>query len=80
MDLVRSPQCPETAADIIVPGVLRDFDLPDLAAAAGKARVFLHHPVAIDGQPVAAGRAESAYGGYAKVIAAPAPLLPEQIQ
>lgn len=68
LDLVRTPQLPEGFVDIIVPGVLQDLDLSDLAAQAGRGRVVLLDPVDIDGKAVTAGSARAVYGQSARVV------------
>lgn len=67
LDLVRTPQLPEGFADIVVPGVLQDLDLPDLAAQAGRGRVVLLDPVTVDGKPAGAEAARALYGANATV-------------
>ncbi len=68
LDLVRTPQLPEGFVDLVVPGVLQDLDLPDLAARAGRGRVVLLDPVTVDGRPAAADAAAALYGAQAKVV------------
>jgi hypothetical protein len=68
LDLVRTPQLPEGFVDIIVPGVLQDLDLSDLAAQAGGGRVVLLDPVTIDGRAVTAEAARAVYGRNAHVV------------
>lgn len=67
LDLVRTPQLPEGFVDIIVPGVLQDLDLSDLAAQAGRGRVVLLDPVNVEGKPVPAESARAVYGRNARV-------------
>ena len=68
LDLVRTPQLPEPHVDIIIPGVLQDLDLPDLAAQAGRGRVVLLDPVNVEGKPVTAEAARAAYGSQVQVV------------
>jgi hypothetical protein len=68
LDLVRTPQLPEPHVDIIIPGVLQDLDLPDLAAQAGRGRVVLLDPVNVEGKAVTADAARAVYGQNARVV------------
>lgn len=68
LDLVRAPQLPEPHVDIIIPGVLRDLDLPDLAAQAGRGRVVLLDPVNVEGKAVTAEAARLVYGAQTTVV------------
>lgn len=68
MEIIRAPDCPETAADIIVPGVLLDFDLPDLAAIGGTDRLVLVNPIGADGHMLSGSAVKSAYGNHARAI------------
>lgn len=79
MNLVQGRFCQETQADIIVPGALLDFDLPDLAAKVGSGRVVLVNPISGDGQPVAENTAQSAYGKNARVILTTSTITPELV-
>jgi cephalosporin-C deacetylase-like acetyl esterase len=78
LDLVRAQQLPEIFVDVIVPGVLQDFDLPDLAAQAG-GQVVLSNPVAVDGSAVTAAAARAIYGSQVKVVLGDSPL-PDLLQ
>jgi hypothetical protein len=42
----------EGLTDIIVPGILRDFDLPDLARAVAPRKVWIVDPLSPTGAPV----------------------------
>jgi hypothetical protein len=68
LELVRTPQLPEPHVDIIIPGVLQDLDLSDLAAQAGRGRVVLLDPVDVEGKAVTAEAARSIYGSNARVV------------
>lgn len=68
LELVRAPQLPEGFADIIIPGVLEDFDLPDLAVQAGRGRVLLVNPATVDGRAVSADTARAIYGPLVRVV------------
>ena len=68
LDLVRTPQLPEPHVDIIIPGVLQDLDLSDLAAQAGRGRVVLLDPVNVEGKAVTAEAARAVYGSLAQVV------------
>jgi len=68
LDLVRTPQLPEPHVDIIIPGVLQDLDLPDLAAQAGRGRVVMLDPVNVEGKAVSADAARAVYGSQAQVV------------
>ena len=68
LELVRTPQLPEPHVDIIIPGVLQDLDLSDLAAQAGRGRVVLLDPVDVEGKAVTPEAARSIYGSNARVV------------
>lgn len=68
LEIVRAREYPETLVDLIVPGALSDFDLPDLAALAGPGRVTLVGPVSAAGTPLAIAVASAAYGKNARVV------------
>jgi len=76
MDLVRARSCSETHVDLIVPGALLDYDLPDLAAKIGPGRVLLVNPLSGDGQPVSEKTAQSIYGKNARVVISTEPITP----
>ncbi|MEY4939296.1 MAG: hypothetical protein RIQ93_1031 [Verrucomicrobiota bacterium] len=67
-DLTRARAVPVLWADSIVPGVLMDFDLPDLARLAGPGKVLLVNPVSLADPSAATRRARDQYAGYARVI------------
>ena len=71
MEIVRAKQYPETVSDLIVPGVLLDFDLPDLADLAGAGRVVLANPLSAAGTPVPLAAATAAFGKNARVVVDP---------
>ena len=48
--------------DLVVPGILLDFDLPDVAQCAGTSRVAIVNPRMPDGSQAAAGHAAATYG------------------
>ena len=50
MDIVRTPKH-TGIVDLVIPGVLRDFDLPDLARAIGPRPVWIAHPRTPEGTP-----------------------------
>ena len=79
MDLVRAPECPETFCDLIVPGVLQDLDLSDLAAVAGKGKVIVVNPRSSTGQPVSEAAA-GAYRQQARVVVATGPVTPALLE
>jgi pimeloyl-ACP methyl ester carboxylesterase len=68
MEIIRATQYPETVADLIVPGALLDFDLPDLADLAGAGRVVLANPLSASGTPVSLEAATDAFGKNASVV------------
>ena len=68
LEIVRARDYPETLVDLIVPGALLDFDLPDLAALAGPGRVTLVGPVSATGSPLPITVAGAAYGKNARVV------------
>ncbi|MBI4625119.1 MAG: acetylxylan esterase [Verrucomicrobia bacterium] len=76
MDIVRTPEYSERLADIIVPGALLDFDLPDLAAVAGDGKLVLVNPNAASGQPVSETAAKAAYGDRTRVMFTTATITP----
>jgi hypothetical protein len=47
---------------LVLPGVLRHGDLPDIAAGLAPRPLTLHQPIGADGQPADLGRARRAYG------------------
>ena len=69
LEILRARDYPETLVDLVVPGVLEDFDLPDLAALAGPGRVTLVGPVSATGIPLEPAEAAAAYGAHARVVA-----------
>ena len=71
MEIVRAKQYPETVSDLIVPGALLDFDLPDLADLAGAGRVVLANPLSAAGTPVSLAAATAAFGKNARVVVDP---------
>ncbi|MBI4626932.1 MAG: acetylxylan esterase [Verrucomicrobia bacterium] len=71
MEIVRARQYPETVSDLIVPGALLDFDLPDLADLAGAGRVVLANPLSAAGTPVSLAAATAAFGKNAHVVVDP---------
>lgn len=79
MDLVRAPECPETFCDLIVPGVLQDLDLSDLAAVAGQGKVVVVNPLSSTGQPVSEAAA-GAYRQHARVVVAAGPVMPALLE
>ncbi|MCS7314123.1 MAG: acetylxylan esterase [Bryobacterales bacterium] len=60
MDIVRAP-LHENMTELIVPGLLRHFDLPDLAAAVAPRPLWLVAPRTPWGTTVPLGRAEAEY-------------------
>jgi cephalosporin-C deacetylase-like acetyl esterase len=71
MEIVRATQYPETVSDLIVPGALLDFDLPDLADLAGAGRVVLANPLSAAGTPVPLAAATAAFGKNTRVVVEP---------
>ena len=71
MEIVRAKQYPETVSDLIVPGALLDFDLPDLADLAGAGRVVLANPLSAAGTPVSVAAATAAFGKNTRVVVEP---------
>jgi cephalosporin-C deacetylase-like acetyl esterase len=68
MDLVRTKVYPEELQDLIVPGVLRDFDLPDIAKALGK-KVVVVGPRRADGVAMPLAEVAREYGEDVRVLA-----------
>jgi hypothetical protein len=66
MDVVRAPQH-AGMVDIVVPGVLRHFDLPDLAAAIAPREVWMVSPVTPMGAPARMEQARAEYGARVRV-------------
>ena len=71
MEIIRATQYPETVSDLIVPGALLDFDLPDLADLAGAGRVVLANPLSAAGTPVPLAAATAAFGKNTRVVVEP---------
>jgi hypothetical protein len=69
LEILRARDYPETLVDLVVPGVLEDFDLPDLAALAGPGRVTLVGPVSATGIALNPAATAAAYGENARVVA-----------
>jgi hypothetical protein len=63
MDIVRAP-FHEGMAPLIVPGVLKDFDLPDLARAIGPRTLWMIEPKTPAGARAALPSVAPAYAGY----------------
>lgn len=61
MDLVRTKVYPEELQDLVVPGVLHDFDLPDIAKALGK-KVAVVDPQRADGAAMPHAEVVPEYG------------------
>ncbi len=58
MEIVRA-KLHQNIADIVIPGVLRDFDLPDLAASIAPRAIWIVDPRNPDGTPAALARAHA---------------------
>jgi hypothetical protein len=71
MEIIRARQYPETLSDLIVPGALLDFDLPDLAALAGAGRVVLVNPLTAADAPLSADAVHHAFPNSARVVVDP---------
>jgi hypothetical protein len=69
MDVVRAKI--HNAIEIAIPGVLRSFDLPDLAQAIAPRRLWIVSPVAPSGAPAPLAAARSQYPGAVVVKARP---------
>ena len=67
MDLVRM-KLHQGMADLIVPGVLRDFDLPDVAKALGNGKLFIVSPRAPNGETASLEDAARQYGSGVRVL------------
>ncbi len=67
MDIVRAP-VHRGILDIVVPGVLADFDLPDVARAVSGRPIWVVNPRGATGKPVAIADAERQYGSLARVV------------
>jgi hypothetical protein len=80
LDILRARDYPETLVDLVVPGVLEDFDLPDLAALAGPGRVTLVGPVTATGIALEPAEAAAAYGGHARVVSSPADVVADLVR
>lgn len=71
MEIIRARQYPETLSDLIVPGALLDFDLPDLAALAGAGRVVLVNPLTAADATLSADAVQHAFPNSARVVVDP---------
>jgi pimeloyl-ACP methyl ester carboxylesterase len=67
MNIARAP-VHQGVLDIIVPGILADLDLPDVARAAAVRPVWIVNPRGATGQAVPAAEAQREYGSAARVI------------
>ncbi|HEX7362338.1 MAG TPA: acetylxylan esterase [Bryobacteraceae bacterium] len=66
MDIVRTRVYAKNLQDLIVPGVLHDFDLPDIAKALGK-KVVVINPLSPDGLAMPLTEAVGEYGREARM-------------
>jgi cephalosporin-C deacetylase-like acetyl esterase len=80
LQILRARDYPETLVDLVVPGALEDFDLPDLAALAGPGRVTLVGPVSATGIALEPAEAAAAYGGHARVVASLADVVADLVR
>jgi cephalosporin-C deacetylase-like acetyl esterase len=67
MDVVRS-KMHQNITDLVVPGVLKDFDLPDLAKAVGKGKLIIVGPKTPTGEAAPLEQAKSEYGPGVQVL------------
>ncbi len=67
MDIVRAP-VHQGILDIVSPGVLADFDLPDVARSAAVRPIWIVNPRGAGGGPVPAAQAQDEYGSVARVV------------
>jgi cephalosporin-C deacetylase-like acetyl esterase len=67
MDVVRAP-LHQGILDLVAPGVVADFDLPDVARAAAVRPVWIVNPRGADARPVAPEAAQRQYGSAARVV------------
>lgn len=67
MDIVRAKQH-KGIVDIVVPGVLRDFDLPDIAKALGKEKIVIVHPQNPNGGAASKEDAARQYGPAVQIL------------
>ncbi len=67
MDVVRS-KLHQDIVDLVVPGVLRDFDLPDVAKTIGKGKLLIVSPRTPNGEPASLEDARRQYGSGAQVL------------
>jgi len=77
LNAVRTPYCRETVVESILPGVLLDYDLPDLATLSGPGRVVLANPVSAINEKLSAADARAAFGESAHVLVTDAPITPD---
>lgn len=68
MDMVRAKEYPESLVDVVVPGVLLDFDLPDLIGLVGAEKVVLINPTSPMGEAVSVQTAQTQYPSKVKVV------------
>jgi hypothetical protein len=57
--------------DIVIPGVMLDFDLPDIGMVIGGSRLAISNPVMPDGSPADPGHAARAYGPDVRILMGP---------
>jgi len=57
--------------DAVIPGVLLDFDLPDIAQFIGRSRFVIANPILPDGSPAAPGHAAKIYGPEVRILTGP---------
>ena len=67
LDIARAP-VHEGILDLVVPGVLADFDLPDLAGLAAVRPVWIVNPRGADGRRVPPAQAQRQYGTAARIL------------
>jgi cephalosporin-C deacetylase-like acetyl esterase len=67
MDIVRAVVYEGNLTDLVVPGVLHDFDLPDIARSIGSDKVVLLNPVRPDGSAVRPEEAAREYGQHVRI-------------
>ncbi len=67
LDIVRAQEH-QGVLDIIIPGVLKDFDLPDLVKAIGPGKIWVINPRSPEGSQAAVDHVAAEYGPKVRVL------------
>jgi len=79
-DFARAKAVHPSLAEIVVPGVFFDFDLPDIARLGGEGKVVLVNPVSLANPETSVATARSEYGRRVKVLAGLQKVSPRELQ